>query len=889
MNHFKHGYAVVVGIANYVHLNWLSPVVVQDAVDFSTLLQDPAYANYMTDHVRMICNEDATAQILREALHWLATTAQPSDTVIIFFSGHGGQITEGTQPGYYLLTVDSDWRDLNKTAIESAEFIALLDQIKAERLVLLLDCCHAGGVGGAKDGSDLGIPGYKAGFDDTLYYQLATGEGRVVITSSKEDEKSWILPDMNNSLFTHYMLKALKGEAKTYDDGVVGVLDIFNYVSATVPDHAQQFGQQQHPLLKATAANNFPLVLHQLSQLTDDFSGKVDNIQAMTTRIAIPDVTIDDPHGLLSKELTPILQKTFVGYTRIIAGAEFGQGFSGGRVFLIHPIRVGGTRELSTVIKVGAVSLIEKEWQAYLQQIKGRLPKSIGIQEQPVLPLESGWGALRYAMAGDGVFPVTSLRNYCQQQSLADVQFVIEQQLLPTIDALHRQHHVSPAFSIQDALDPVLPLNLLIEPMKIPTDVEPFLLTPENYLTATLTANIYIRLEGFIIVKVDLQDDTVTLNLPQTSSTIPPKSFVIRLSSVGALQSLGVNQIMLPIEGRVKTTRAEQLHDLVKAVVGGRFRPEEDMISMMDGREFPNPVKHLPDILHQFLDVKVSTIHGDLNLENCLVHLDTRSISLIDFSEAREDYTLLDFFRLETEIVVKLVATALAEANLGAGVICDFYQQLHQAIVNGDEPTSQQLNSALEKPFTLLVALRKAAHTYLLKRDEWGEYYHGMVVFLLGALKFGSLEKEDSAPMPKQAAVWGAAALLGLVDDEVQPLTNGHIKGDQTSSKETVNWEKVRTTLLDDSSKQARFVDTLLRCPSMSNPSARDSLVDGLPFNLKVRIRRSNIARVDLVNIVGTTLVYANGLEDLVTKLREFESNDLLTMQSVDKFIESLL
>jgi hypothetical protein len=53
----------------------------------------------------------------------------------------------------------------------------------------------------------------------------------------------------------------------------------------------------------------------------------------------------------------------------------------------------------------------------------------------------------------------------------------------------------------------------------------------------------------------------------------------------------------------------------------------------------------------------------------------------------------------------------------------------------------------------------------LFKRDETEEYYQGLTLYLLGALKFGNLDRVPEAPLPKQVAFWGAAvvqALLGL-------------------------------------------------------------------------------------------------------------------------------
>ena len=58
------------------------------------------------------------------------------------------------------------------------------------------------------------------------------------MASSRSSEVSLVLHGMQNSLFTHYLLEALKGESISYGDGVVRVFDVFHYVSDRVPVRA---------------------------------------------------------------------------------------------------------------------------------------------------------------------------------------------------------------------------------------------------------------------------------------------------------------------------------------------------------------------------------------------------------------------------------------------------------------------------------------------------------------------------------------------------------------------------------------------------------------------------------------------------------------------------
>jgi uncharacterized caspase-like protein len=172
----------------------------------------------------------------------LAERTGSDDTAVVFFSGHGAHDAHSDMR-QYLLPYDCDLADLSATAISGDEMTDLLRLIDAGRLLVLLDSCHSGGAGDPK-----GIPAITSGLSEQYYEVLARGSGRVVIASSRPNEFSWTLPGMSNSLFTNYLLEALRGEARTLGDGYVRVFDLFRHVAERVPTQASQ-----HPIFKATA------------------------------------------------------------------------------------------------------------------------------------------------------------------------------------------------------------------------------------------------------------------------------------------------------------------------------------------------------------------------------------------------------------------------------------------------------------------------------------------------------------------------------------------------------------------------------------------------------------------------------------------------------------
>jgi metacaspase-1 len=241
---FEHGYGLVIGVAHYPRVTPLPETVLNDARDLRALLLDATACGYVSDNVISLLDDRATCDNIRAALHELADRTGPEDTAIVFFSGHGAFDPRGGDSRQFILPYDSNPQNLPATAIAGDEMTSLLNKIQAGRLLVLFDSCHSGGAGDPKGQ----LAQFKTGLSEDYYQALAQGRGRAVIASSRPNEVSWTLGGMNNSLFTHYLLEALRGKGKTLGDGYVRVFDLFRHVADYVPQKVDQ-----HPVFKASA------------------------------------------------------------------------------------------------------------------------------------------------------------------------------------------------------------------------------------------------------------------------------------------------------------------------------------------------------------------------------------------------------------------------------------------------------------------------------------------------------------------------------------------------------------------------------------------------------------------------------------------------------------
>ncbi len=257
----ENAYALVIGIADYRRARKLPPAVRNDAQDIRNLLIDPRHCGYPPEQVQLLLDEQATADGIRAALKTLADATDTASIVLLYVSGHGGRVESGPYAGEYLLPVDADpssARSLARTAISGDEFTAALRVIPAHKVVVFLDCCHAGGIGQPKDAT---APVIKAGFSDAYYDALKGGRGRVILASSRSDEHSWILPGDANSLFTRHLLAGLRGGIPS-EDGLIRIFDLFEYLQPRVTGDQPR----QHPVFKAEIEENFPVALYRGGQ-----------------------------------------------------------------------------------------------------------------------------------------------------------------------------------------------------------------------------------------------------------------------------------------------------------------------------------------------------------------------------------------------------------------------------------------------------------------------------------------------------------------------------------------------------------------------------------------------------------------------------------------------
>jgi uncharacterized caspase-like protein len=243
---FLPGHALLIGVGGAD-----LPNTVNDAQGLADILKNPTRCAYSPEQVDLLTMEAAGRSGILAGLDKLAREVDEESTVLIYFSGHGYLVESSEGKAYYLMPYGYNEHKLGETAISGLEFVGKLKAIKAKKLLLLLDCCHAGGLTELKT---LGLKLTKEPIPPEAQSLLAEGQGRVVIASSKADESSF--SDEPYSVFTFSLIEALCGIGASQNDGFVRVADLALHAAEKVPGRT---ADRQHPILKFEQADNFVL------------------------------------------------------------------------------------------------------------------------------------------------------------------------------------------------------------------------------------------------------------------------------------------------------------------------------------------------------------------------------------------------------------------------------------------------------------------------------------------------------------------------------------------------------------------------------------------------------------------------------------------------------
>lgn len=246
-------FALIIGNTEYIDsgLAQLSAPG-KDAEDFGRVLQSKDICGF--DDVKISINQPSSSVI--EEIDEFFDQKKPDDMLILYFSGHGVKDESGS---LYLAFKNTVRSRLRSTAIKSDYIREAMDQSRSKRQVLILDCCNSGAFPQGTKAEIGGAMGMTQAFQ---------GYGRFVLTASDSTQFAWegdkVIGETDNSLFTHFLVKGLEGEADNDGDGRITVDELYDYAYGQV----SKVTPKQTPT-KSSSKQEGEIVLRQNMRIED--------------------------------------------------------------------------------------------------------------------------------------------------------------------------------------------------------------------------------------------------------------------------------------------------------------------------------------------------------------------------------------------------------------------------------------------------------------------------------------------------------------------------------------------------------------------------------------------------------------------------------------------
>lgn len=220
--------ALCVGVDDYERLRDLTRAE-KDADDVATELES---LGFLVTRMRMAGKpgepKPYTGGAILNQVERVLKHAEPSGIVVFYYSGHGFQGRDGKN---YLCPYGTDRAQLEVTGLDLAEVQKRLVASGVKRRLLIVDMCRN------QPGKDPGdepftLQQFEKAQGTGLLFSAAPGSLSHEPEGAIRDERGTLI---ENGLFTHYLLRGLRGEADdgrlARRDGFVTFQEVANFVS----------------------------------------------------------------------------------------------------------------------------------------------------------------------------------------------------------------------------------------------------------------------------------------------------------------------------------------------------------------------------------------------------------------------------------------------------------------------------------------------------------------------------------------------------------------------------------------------------------------------------------------------------------------------------------
>ena len=155
---------------------------------------------------------------------------------MLYYSGHG---LKGA-----FIPIDFDGFN---NRLDHDEVNAIFKRSPAKYKLCIADACHSGSLLAMKSANVSSVL-------DNYYKTLSEANaGTALIMSSKSEETSLESSGLRQGVFSHFLIRGLKGEADDNNDKVVTVDELYNFIAVKTREYT---GNRQSPVIKGDYDGN---------------------------------------------------------------------------------------------------------------------------------------------------------------------------------------------------------------------------------------------------------------------------------------------------------------------------------------------------------------------------------------------------------------------------------------------------------------------------------------------------------------------------------------------------------------------------------------------------------------------------------------------------------
>ncbi len=230
-------YAILVGVSRYDNFESLK-YTDDDAYRMYAFLKSPEGGALPDEQVHILIDESATKKNILLSLQDVVARAGENDAVFCFFSGHG---INGS-----FLPIDSDGY---RNRLSYQELKSALETCKAKQKLYVADACYSGSLLASRSALTQSV--------EMLYSKLnESSGGTAFLLSSKKEEFSLESKGLRQGIFSHFLIKGLKGDADKNLDKIVSVSELYRYVHKHVKEYTKM---AQTPILAGKFDADMPV------------------------------------------------------------------------------------------------------------------------------------------------------------------------------------------------------------------------------------------------------------------------------------------------------------------------------------------------------------------------------------------------------------------------------------------------------------------------------------------------------------------------------------------------------------------------------------------------------------------------------------------------------